>query len=109
MNEIADVLIEVLKVVVILGVLVTPVMYLIYRANRTRLDRSKAELLLELKSLRQLVQKQSERLANVEAIVTSPDYVSSQLAKPDFERLSDEDQAAELARLIAAREGRTTT
>lgn len=108
MSEIADVLIEVLKVVAILGVLVTPVMLLIHRANRTRLDRSKAELLLELKSLRQLVHKQNERLANVEAIVTSPDYVSTQLEKPDFQRLSDEEQAAELARLIAAREGRTT-
>lgn len=106
MSEIADVLIDILQVVIILGLLVTPVMYLIHRANRTRLDRSKAELLLELKSLRQLIVKQNERLANVEAIVTSPDYVSSQLAKPDFERLTDEEQAAELARLIAAREGR---
>jgi septal ring factor EnvC (AmiA/AmiB activator) len=53
--------------------------------------------------------KVNSRLQNLESIVTSPGFLATQVQTADFQRLTDEEQAAELAKHIAAREGRITT
>jgi hypothetical protein len=53
--------------------------------------------------------KVNTRLQNLESIVTSPGFLATQVQTADFQRLNDEEQAAELAKHIAAREGRISS
>ncbi len=48
----------------------------------------------------------NDRLQNLESIVTSPGFLEAQGLRSDFHTLTEEQQAAELAKQIAAREGR---
>jgi hypothetical protein len=75
-------------------------------AQAEALAKTNTEVLTALKSLTSELQKQNGRLQNLESIVTSPSFLSGQGLNDQFHTLTEEQQAAELAKQIAAREGR---
>jgi high-affinity nickel permease len=80
----------------------------IQSAQLETLSKSNTEVLAALKSLTTELQRQNVRLQNLESIVTSPGFLTGQGVNDQFHTLTEEQQAAELAKQIAAREGRTT-
>jgi uncharacterized membrane protein (DUF106 family) len=77
-------------------------------ANSETLKRMEA-LQKQLAETSSTLGKVNSRLQNLESIVTSPSFLATQVQTSDFQRLNDEDQAAELAKHIAAREGRISS
>jgi hypothetical protein len=75
-------------------------------AQAEALAKTNTEVLTALKSLTSELQKQNGRLQNLESIVTSPGFLTGQGLNDQFHSLTEEQQAAELAKQIAAREGR---
>ncbi len=64
------------------------------------------ELSAQLEQVTKSLDRMNTRLQNVESIVTSPSFLSGQGLNDAFHTLTEEQQAAELAKQIAAREGR---
>ncbi len=71
-------------------------------------QRAQAELIEALKKLNEQMDRQHSRLQNLESIVTSPSFLSGQGLNDAYHTLTEEQQAAELAKQIAVREGRST-
>lgn len=71
-------------------------------------QRQLQQLGTQLGSLTQTLDRVNERLQNLEAIVTSPGFLVGQGLSDSFHTLTEEQQAAELAKQIAAREGRVS-
>ena len=78
------------------------------QAQQAAQQQAQAELIDNLKKLNAELTKQNARLQNLESIVTSPGFLVGQGLSDSFHALTEEQQAAELAKQIAAREGRTT-
>lgn len=77
------------------------------QAQQQAQNQAQAELIESLKKLNAELTKQNSRLQNLESIVTSPGFLVGQGLSDGFHALTEEQQAAELAKQIAAREGRT--
>ena len=77
-------------------------------AQQAQQQQAQTELIDSLKKLSTEMARQNARLQNLESIVTSPGFLAGQGLADTFHTLTEEQQAAELAKQIAAREGRTT-